>query len=119
MTEKTDVKHSYPVARLFSQNDVNKVTAAAEAHESTPILELKHNLPSEFNTWLACSITNEKWKQRWRSMCSTQTENILGELDESDEERKVRQRDMDEKGERWRAAPTFLEEECNLTKLCE
>ena len=52
-------------------------------------------------------------------MCATSTDDMLGEMDQDEEERLAREQEVEEKGEQWRAAPTFLEEECNLTSSSE
>ena len=101
-------------------NTANSKAAASEPQEErfTPIVKLKTDHFPDF-AYTACPITNDKWKERWRSMCATSTDNILGEMDEGAEEQAARELEVEEKGERWRAAPTFLEDECNLTSSSE
>lgn len=50
-------------------------------------------------------------------MCAAQTDNILDGLEEDEEERRQREKEIEEKGETWRAGPAFLEDECNLLDL--
>ena len=52
-------------------------------------------------------------------MCSVSTENMLDGLEEDEEERSKNEKELEERAERWRAAPTFLREECNLIGLGE
>lgn len=108
----------YPFARLVSQEDLEDVSGT-EPHDErfTPVIKLKTDHFSDFS-YIACPITNSRWKERWSSMCATSTDNILGELDQAGEQT-AHDQEVEAKAERWRAAPTFLEEECNLTSSSE
>lgn len=105
-----------PVTRLVSAKEL--LDANQENNEGTPssILKLKVNARKHFDG-IALSITNEKWKGRWKSMCVLQSGDVLDGLEEDEEEHKRRDRELELRAEQWRAAPSFLREECNMIGL--
>ncbi|KAL5485729.1 hypothetical protein ACEPAI_6770 [Sanghuangporus weigelae] len=114
-----------PIIRLYAQEELNKAATAAQDDDLTgfasPLLKLKADGRRYFDGF-ALPIANEKWKDRWTSMCATQSntdDDVLGGLEQSEEERKRKEREFEERAERWRAAPSFLREECNMLGLDE
>ncbi|KAH8117716.1 PRMT5-domain-containing protein [Phellopilus nigrolimitatus] len=107
-----------PVTRLITQDEISKASQDDLTNFPSPIFKLKADGRRHFDG-VALPITNEKWKERWRSMCVTQA-NIDPEGLEADDDEKVRkERELEERAERWRAAPSFLRDECNLIGLDE
>lgn len=105
-----------PITRLVSAKEL--LNAKQENNEGAPssILKLKTDARKHFDG-IALSITNEKWKERWKSMCALQSGDVLDGLEEDEEEHKRRDRELELRAEKWRAAPSFLREECNMIGL--
>ena len=104
---------SSSIARLITNEDLSKVVEDDWQGYQSPFLKLKDSGRRDFDS-VVVPITNEKWHCRWKSMCSVSTENMLDGLEEDEEERSKNEKELEERAERWRAAPTFLREECNL-----
>ena len=108
-------------------------------HFASPVLKLKSDARRYFDGF-ALPIVNEKWKERWSLMCAMQSGlagagggagdagedggrngdvemDVFGGRGEREEERKRKEKELEERAERWRAAPHFLREECNMVTL--
>ena len=107
---------SCPIVRLITQEELSKATEADLVGSFSSVLKLKAEGRRHFDG-AAVPISNDLWKERWTSMCSAQTDDVLGGLDENEEDRKKKERELEEQAERWRAAPSFLQSECNMTRL--
>lgn len=109
---------SSPITRLITAEELAKAAQDDCSGFSSPVVKLKTYGRKHFDG-VAIPIANEKWRERWKSMCSIQSDGILDGLEEGEEERTRKEKELETRGERWRAAPSFLREECNLTSLGE
>ncbi|THH10312.1 hypothetical protein EW145_g1417 [Phellinidium pouzarii] len=114
----TSWANASPIARLISAEELSKAAQDDLGGFSSPVLKLRADSRRHFDG-VAIPITNERWKERWKSMCVIQSGNILDGLEEDEEERTERERELEARAERWRASPSFMREECNLTGLDE
>ena len=105
-----------PIARFISSEELSKAGQGELGGLTTPVFKLKKDARKHFDG-VAVPITNEKWKERWKSMCVLQTGDVLDGLEEDEEEHKKRDRELELRAEQWRAAPSFLREECNMIGL--
>ena len=104
------------ITRFISSEEILKASHDDLAGLSSPILKLKKDARRYFDG-IAVPITNEKWQERWKSMCVLQSGDVLDGLEEDEEESKKRDRELELRSEQWRAAPSFLREECNMIGL--
>lgn len=109
-----------PVARLITLEEIGKSSQSELDVISSSVSRLKGEVRTHFDT-VAIPITNEKWRERWRSMCVSQVGNILDGLDAEDggDDKTMtdEEREKEERAERWRSCPSFLREECNMVGL--
>lgn len=108
------------VARLITLEEIDKSSQSDLDRISSTVSRLKGEARTHFDT-VAIPITNEKWRERWRSMCVSQVGNVLDGLEaeggNDDKTMTDEEREKEERAERWRSCPSFLREECNMVGL--
>lgn len=93
------------VATHISLDDIANAAADHDPNYETPILRLLSTSKAKGYDTVCISLTNEKWRERWKGMC-------LSPEDEAEKD------DSAERlSEAWRSNPVFLREEVNVTRL--
>ena len=107
-----------PVARLITLKELSQASESEPDGAPSSVNKLKREARTHFDA-VALHITNERWRERWKSMCVSQVENVLDGLERDDEDEKMtdEEREKEEKAERWRACPSLLREECTMIGL--
>lgn len=113
---------STTVSRFISAEELAKTSQSNLGDFASPVLKVKGESRRYFDS-VAVPITNENWRARWKGMCVSQSENILDGMDDDGDQGSTKKKDeeraLEELAEEWRASPSFLKEECNLTGLGE
>lgn len=74
----------------------------------TPVLSVVHDARERTYDVVCLPLTNENWRERWRSMCVIPVGQMEGENSEAER-----------RAETWRANPCFLRDEVTMSRLGE
>ena len=87
-----------PVARLITLQELSQTSESEPDGAPSSVNKLKREARTHFDA-VALHITNERWRERWKSMCVSQVENVLDGLERDDEDEKMtdEEREKEEK----------------------